>query len=257
MAFSFFKKLCVTEAPTYQLPPGVRVYAIGDIHGQAQLLENALEAIAEDAKDFTGQRIIQVFLGDYIDRGMYSREVLDLLIQAPPVGHERICLLGNHETTLLKFLETPETIRKWSSFGGFTTLASYGIPIPRTLSGEDLTELHQTFAHALPASHQAFLESLQTHYCLGEYFFVHAGINPYLSLDEQSVDDLLWIRDDFLEFEKFHQKYIIHGHTPVETLDIRKNRANLDLSIATGEQLGCLKLEGNQRINFTILMHND
>jgi len=255
--FPFLKKLITAESPDFHLPPSVRVYAVGDIHGQAKLLEKALNAIEEDAKTFKGERIIQIFLGDYIDRGMYSREVLDLLTQPPPEGHERICLLGNHEATLLKFLDNPKTIRKWSSFGGFTTLASYGIAIPKTLSGKDLTNLHRDFIRVFPASHQNFLKELQHRYCVGDYLFVHAGVNPYLPLDEQYAEDLIWIREEFTDYEGLYPQYIIHGHTPVETLDIRRNRANLDLSVAIGEQLGCLKLEGNQRINFSITLHND
>jgi len=253
---SFFRK-SITPPPDFQIPPDTRIYAVGDIHGQTELLEKTLQAIEQDAKNFTGDRIIQIFLGDYIDRGIHSREVIDLLTQTPPKGHERICLLGNHEATLLEFIRTPETIRKWSNFGGFTTLASYGLAIPKTLSSENVEQLHYDFMQVFPKEHQDFLEKLYPSYTVGDYFFVHAGINPYLPFEEQSSEDLIWIRDDFTDFEDYHSKYIIHGHTPVNTLDIRRNRANLDLSETFGEQLGCLKLESNQRINFTINRHND
>ena len=227
MVLSLVKKLFSIQPPEYFIPAGVRVYAIGDIHGQAELLKAALIAIEKDAKNFKGVRIIQLFLGDYIDRGMHSKEVIELLTKAPPKGHERICLTGNHEATLLDFLDMPETIRKWSSFGGFTTLASYGVAIPRTLTGDDLTRLHDSFSKALPLKHKKFLDSLKLHHEIGDYFFVHAGINPYLSFDEQQEKDLLWIRNDFLDFKKLHAKYIIHGHTPVEAIGIRKNRTCL------------------------------
>lgn len=256
MFSSLLKRLTSKEAPTYQLPPGVRIYAVGDIHGNHAALKGTLRAIEEDAKDFEGERIIEVFLGDYIDRGMESREVLDLLLQPRPAGHERICLMGNHEATLLKFLQEPETIRSWSHYGGYATLASYGIPIPRDLSEQSLSNLHRSFIGALPTSHLVFIENLLSCYAIGDYYFVHAGIKPGIPLDKQETVDLLCIRDDFTRFDGYFPQYIVHGHTPVESVEIRHNRANLDLSNSIMRQIGCLKLEGNERKDFTVSVHS-
>lgn len=236
----------------FTLPDSVRVYAVGDIHGQAALLEKALNFINDDARDFDGERIIEIFLGDYIDRGMHSRQVLDLLLESPAEGHERICLRGNHEETLLQFLDAPEIIRKWVQFGGFTTFSSYDVAIPKTLSGDGLIELHEAFLRALPHEHLTFIKNLELSYSIGGYFFVHAGVRPRIPLEKQQEKDMLWIRDKFLNHGSFYEKYIVHGHSPVAEMDIRDNRANIDLSKAEDGRLGCLKLENDKRHDCTI-----
>ncbi len=233
--------------PTFALPSGMRIYAVGDIHGRSALLAKMLAAIEADAQAAPAPTTIQVFLGDYIDRGMQSREVIDRLLAAPPEGHERICLLGNHEDVLLRFLEEPGILREWGNFGGYATLASYGIGIPESMAPEALAALRDRFKQQFPAQHAAFLKHLRLSYSVGDYLFVHAGVRPGLPRAGQSRDDLLWIRQPFLQYEGFFEQYVVHGHSPVAVPDIRVQRANLDVSAAAVNSLCCLVLEDTQR----------
>ncbi len=234
-------------APQFSLPAGVRVYAVGDIHGKSTLLAEMMQAIADDAKANPANQIIEVFLGDYIDRGMHSREVIDLLIAPPPPGHQRVCLRGNHEETLLRFLEDPSVLRDWANFGGYATLASYGVAIPVSMSVELRAALRDQLRQQLPAAHELFLRELEVMYPLGDYLFVHAGIMPNVPLASQKPEHLLWIRDTFLNHTGFFEKYVVHGHSPVIAPEIYDHRANIDVSEAATPSLCCLVLEGTQR----------
>jgi serine/threonine protein phosphatase 1 len=216
-----------TEPPTFALPSGMRIYAVGDVHGRSTLLAKMLAAIAADAAANPATTTIEVFLGDYIDRGMHSREVIDMLLAPPVQGHTRICLLGNHEDVLLRFLEEPSILREWGNFGGYATLASYGIGIPESMTPQALADLRDRFKQHFPAQ--------------------HAGVLPKLPLAEQSRDDLLWIRQPFLQHEGFFEQYVVHGHSPVAVPDIRVQRANLDVSAAAVPSLCCLVIEDTQR----------
>lgn len=231
----------------FKIPEGTRIYAVGDIHGRSALLSKMFAAIAKDVANKPPATITEIFLGDYIDRGMQSREVIDLLIAPPPTGHQRVCLMGNHEDTLLRFLVTPSLLREWANFGGYATLASYGLGIPESMSPEKLTIVRDRLIRDLPESHMTFLQNLKLSYQMGDYLFVHAGILPETPLEEQSRDNLLWIRAPFLKHEGYFDHYIVHGHSPVEEPDIRPNRANLDVSGATKDTLCCLVIEGSNR----------
>ena len=138
--------------PVFSIPSGVRVYAVGDIHGRSRLLGDMLAAIKQDACAHSGKKVIEIFLGDYVDRGFYSREVIDLLLMPPPEGHERICLLGNHETALLHFLQDPRVLREWANFGGYATLASYGVTIPSSMSPQPPMILRDAVQRNLPVN---------------------------------------------------------------------------------------------------------
>lgn len=245
--FSPAQPLPEAEPPVFALPEGTRVYAVGDIHGRSDVLEKMLAAIAQDAREHPTRHVVEIFLGDYIDRGMYSREVIDLLLAPPPTGHERICLMGNHEETLLHFLQDPKILRDWANFGGYATLASYGIPIPDSMSPEKLSILRDALQKNIPETHHSFLRSLKLTHQLGDYLFVHAGIRPHTKLDEQKPQDLLWIRDSFLKHQGFFEQYVVHGHTPIAAPEIRNNRANLDVTGAATNSLCCLVIEGTER----------
>ena len=235
------------EKRVFCIPDGVRIYAVGDVHGRSGVLRTMLSAIAEDARLRPVPRVIEVFLGDYIDRGLYSREVVDVLLHAPPDGHERICLLGNHEQTLLHFLKDPKVLRDWANFGGYATLASYGVPIPATISPETVAVLRDRLQQNMPAAHAAFFKNLQLRYILGDYLFVHAGLMPGLAWDMQKPDNLLWIREPFLQHEGYFEQYVVHGHSPVAVADIRPNRANIDITAAAVNSLCSLVIEGDER----------
>lgn len=230
----------------------MRIYAVGDVHGRSALLADMLAAIVQDADKARSDAVVEVFLGDYIDRGINSREVVDLLIAPPPEGHERICLLGNHEAAMLRFLAEPASLRNWASFGGYATLVSYGIAIPMSMSPQIACDLRERLQQNLPAAHVEFLGNLQLTCRLGDYLFVHAGILPGLALEQQKPEHLLWIREPFLSHTGFFDSYVVHGHSPVSAPEIRANRANIDISDAPTDSLCCLVIEGSVRRLLTV-----
>jgi serine/threonine protein phosphatase 1 len=239
----------VASAPP-TAPPGVCIYAVGDIHGERLALERLLEAIAADAARRTADRGVEaliVFLGDYIDRGPDSRGVLELLCAwadgAGPVACRFVC--GNHEAAMLDFLHDPAAGAPWLGFGGSETLASYGILAAGGIGrSERQLELSRALADRLPTRHRRFLESLEPMVVLGDYAFVHAGIRPGIALAEQRADDLLWIRDVFLASARRHEKIIVHGHTIVERPEILPNRIGIDTGAYAFGLLSSVVLEG-------------
>ncbi|QPF87102.1 serine/threonine protein phosphatase [Bradyrhizobium genosp. L] len=232
------------KKPRPRLPDGLRVYAIGDVHGRADLLQSLLTVIDADLARSAPERAIQVFLGDYVDRGPDSRAVLDLLIDRSQT-HETVCLKGNHEVFLLEVLNDPARLQEWRHYGGLLTLVSYGITPTMNPSAEQQVELIDRLKQVIPPEHLAFLQQLPSSFTCGDYFFVHAGIKPGVPLDRQRDEDMLWIRDEFLESEERFGKYIVHGHTPVPTPDIRPNRINIDTGAYATGNLTLLTIQGD------------
>jgi len=227
-----------------RLPDGLRVYAIGDVHGRADLLQSLLTVIDADLSRSAPERAIQVFLGDYVDRGPDSRAVLDLLI-ARSKTHETVCLKGNHEVFLLEVLKDPTRLQEWRHYGGLLTLVSYGISPTMNPSAEQQVELIEGLRRALPPEHLAFLQQLPSSFTCGDFFFVHAGVKPGVPLERQKDEDLLWIREEFLNSEDRFGKYIVHGHTPVSVPDIRPNRINIDTGAYATGNLTLLTIQGD------------
>ena len=235
------------------VPNGVRVYAIGDIHGRADLLDQLFKRIDADFAQAPLPHRIEVFLGDYVDRGPASRQVLELLIERGrphPIErgrtHQTIFLKGNHETLLLNFPVNPSTLGSWQRLGGLETLMSYGLT-PSTKAGpRTQADLGAAFDKALPPSHRRFLNDLKASFTCGDYFFVHAGIRPRVALEKQREEDLLWIRQEFLLCEEDFGKIIVHGHTPVLQPEIRSNRINIDTGAYATGRLSCLVLEADK-----------
>lgn len=226
-----------------RLPEGLRVYALSDIHGCADLLERAFKAIDEDLARSRPEQLQQVILGDYIDRGLDSRLTLDLLV-ARGRRDPMVFLKGNHEGVLLDFLRDPTRLHDWRQFGGLQTLISYGLRPSLNPNASEQLDLAKAFSAALPADHRSFLEALTLSFSCGDYFFVHAGVRPDVALEDQQEEDLLWIRDEFLNSRADFGKFIIHGHTPVREPELRPNRLNIDTGgYATG-RLALLRLEG-------------
>lgn len=236
-----------SEMPVFSLPEGVRAYAVGDIHGRADLVEKMLAFIAEDAARNNAQQVVEIFLGDYIDRGGEAKQVIEQLIRPPENGHERVCLCGNHEQIMLEFLDEPQLFRSWSQHGAMGTFLSYGVEIPRDVSQDPSFSFHAQLCEKLPDSHLQWLEALKASYSLGDYFFAHAGINPEQPLEAQDPSDLYWIRREFLEATGPFEKYIVHGHTPQSEPELLPHRANLDVSAAETDQLACLIIQGSER----------
>jgi serine/threonine protein phosphatase 1 len=237
----------LSRGKTHRVPrlaAGLRIYAIGDIHGRADLLYQVFSRIDAHRARNPVLRPVIVLVGDYIDRGPASREVLDLLI-ARKLSHEMVCLTGNHEPYLLEFLQRPGRLREWSMLGGRETLMSYGIKPPMNADAQIQRELADALNATIPKSHVRFLANLPSCFICGGFFFAHAGVRPGIPLDKQRDEDLLWIRDDFLLHEDDFGKIIVHGHTPVLELDIRHNRINIDTGAYATGRLTCLVIEGD------------
>lgn len=223
------------------LPPGVRVYAVGDIHGRADLLADITDRIESDIQRRPVERVIEIYLGDYIDRGPDSKGVIDQLA-VRMVRHGAICLRGNHESIFEEFLVNPQVLPHWIQLGGLQTLASYGLS-PRNSDPAAAIALQRSLQMALPRTHQLFLQCLRNTFCCGDFLFVHAGIRPGVPFDQQNPHDLIWIREDFLMSEQQHGKIVVHGHTPVAHPDIRHNRINIDTGAWRSGVLTCVAIE--------------
>jgi serine/threonine protein phosphatase 1 len=226
-----------------RVPPGTRVYAIGDIHGRLDLLRALRAQIVADAAAARAAQNVVVYLGDYVDRGPDTRGVLDLLIEHPLPGFRSIHLKGNHEEMLLSCLRDPaRAARPWLHNGGEQAVESYGVA-PRGSP----QAVRDAFADCLPPAHLAFLEGLALYHVEGDYLFVHAGIRPGIPLDRQAPADLLWIRDLFLESPADHGRVVVHGHTPVAEPEFRPNRIGIDTWAFASGRLSCLVLWDAER----------
>jgi len=232
------------EINTPRLPSGSRVYAVGDVHGRIDLLQETFAKIDSHRDAHPIANVLEDMLGDYIDRGPSSFDVIELLSKR--VGGGTICLKGNHECFMLEFLRDPTILSAWQRCGGLETLASYGLEPSFDLSPQDQESLAATLAERLPAHHYKFLNALPLSFTLGDYFFVHAGVRPGIALAKQSAEDLLWIREDFLGYEGGFGKVVVHGHTPVSEPEIRKNRINLDTGAYASGKLTCAVIEMDQ-----------
>lgn len=223
-------------------PPALRVgrdtliYAVGDIHGRADLLAALHGRILDDAAARSQNRRLIVFLGDYVDRGAHSREVIDCLIDAARSddGFERIFLKGNHDDAMIGFLNGDHDGAWWiTMLGGRETLRSYGVS-----AGKDARHL---LRRNLPESHGMFLNALQPVHLEDGLLFVHAGIRPGIPLDEQDPEDLMWIREEFLHSNADFGHIVVHGHTICwDGPEIRNNRIGIDTGAFATGVLTCL-----------------
>lgn len=228
------------------VPDGQRVYCVGDIHGRADLLLQMHEKILFDTAGYPGKKTI-VYLGDYVDRGEQSRQVIEILLSQPLPDIEAVYLLGNHEQAMLDFMEYPRAKINWLSFGGRETLYSYGIPLAYIPTTQEVSALTEQLDQILPDSHRSFLQNCSDSYSFGNYYFVHAGILPGVALDEQLLEDKLWIREEFLESERNHGAIIVHGHSIISQPELLLNRINIDTGAYYTGVLTCLVLEGGEQ----------
>jgi serine/threonine protein phosphatase 1 len=189
---------------------------------------------------------LTVTLGDYVDRGPDSRGVLERLAKNP-FPTEYIALKGNHEALLEAFLHDPVVGSHWRQLGGLETLHSYGVPVAAVMIGKGFEEASKRLGQAIPEDHLRFLASLQLSVSVGDYFFCHAGVRPGVALDKQSADDLLWIRDDFLNSKVNFGKVVVHGHTPIDAPEVLPTRINIDTGAFAAGRLTCLVLERERR----------
>jgi serine/threonine protein phosphatase 1 len=228
------------------IPDGQRVYCVGDIHGRADLLQQLHQMILNDAANFHGKKTI-VYLGDYIDRGEQSCQVIEILTSKPLTDFESIYLLGNHEQAMLDFIQRPVKTASWMTFGGRETLNSYGIPLAFIPAVSEMHNLAVQLDECLPDTHRDFLRGCSLCWQCGSYYFVHAGIRPGTPLEQQSFEDQLWIRDDFLNSDKNHDAIIVHGHSIIQTPQMLPNRIGIDTGAFASGVLTALVLEGDDQ----------
>lgn len=244
MAFLSLFRRAPPSAP--QMPPGIRVYAVGDVHGRDDLLETLLGDISRDIEGRDLARNFVVFLGDLIDRGPASARVVERLLGYQPPGVTPIYLAGNHEEVLQRILSGHhDLIRSWLRFGGAACLQSYGVD-PSMLSRLDSVDALAIIRKAVPPDHVRFLEAMGDTFRAGDYLFVHAGIRPGVPLAEQSQADLRWIRSPFLQHSGSHGFVVVHGHTISETIDQRANRIGIDTGAHKTGVLTAIGAEGDQ-----------
>jgi serine/threonine protein phosphatase 1 len=222
------------------------IYAVGDVHGCLDALKRLEAAIIDDAKGHLGTKLI-VMLGDYIDRGPESAAVLEHLLQGPPDGFHRVCLIGNHDQAFLDVLEKPAQLPAWLNVGGDRTLASYGLNTDylRDHLSMKPDEVIREIRAAVPLSHLAALERLPVCLMTPRYFFAHAGARPGLGWDAQTDRDLMWIRDEFLlapaaSFDRI----VVHGHTISNRPAWIGQRICVDTGAFLGRPLAAARLEG-------------
>lgn len=235
------------EAPRRRaaVPDGVLLYAVGDIHGQANLLESLLARIRADAESSTHQRRVLLFIGDYVDRGPASRDVVERVAAGFP-GFETVALKGNHEQMLLDFLSDPKVWDVYRRLGGSETLLSYGVDRSLIVGvSTSPAKVRDAFLGVLPQNHQDFLRSLALSYDCGDYHFVHAGVRPGVPLHLQSEMDRLWIRDQFLNAgDVFGGRVIVHGHTPAVKPENLGFRIGIDTGAYMTGRLTAARFEG-------------
>lgn len=227
-----------------EAPPGARLYAVGDIHGRLDLLRQLHDMIARDAADARVRRKVVIYLGDYVDRGEESCQVIQFLMDEPLAGFESVHLCGNHEEMMLSFLSDTSVGPMWMYNGGDATLYSYGVGLQNGANVEERQAIMQRkLREALPDTHMQFLRNLRLYHIEGDYLFVHAGIAPGRPLDQQTTQDLLWIRNEFIQSDEDHGRCVVHGHTIMPMPDLRPNRIGIDTGAYFSGTLTCLVLE--------------
>ena len=234
--------------PPPEAPADTRIYVVGDIHGRADLLSRLHSHIRDDVPSSTQGRHLIVYLGDYVDRGETSKTVIDLLLDEPLEGFETIFLKGNHEEMLLGFLENAAIGAMWLHNGGDATAYSYGVRMANPSSADPrYFEMQQALREKLPDRHLAFFRDLDLYHIEGGYLFVHAGVQPGIPIEQQSSEDLLWIREEFIASQADHGHCVVHGHTIFTELEIRPNRIGIDTGAYYTNVLSCLVLEGTEQ----------
>lgn len=241
---SLFSRKTAPPPRAVEAAPGERIYAIGDIHGRDDCLDALLALVDADDAARRPAKTRLVFLGDLVDRGPTSRQVVE---RAMAEAHRSEFIIGNHEEVMIRAWEGErESIKLFHRIGGRETVLSYGVDAA-TYDQSDFDGLTQLIGDRIPAEHIAFLRGFRDHARSGDYLFVHAGIRPGISLDEQAPSDLRWIRREFLEDRRDHGVMVIHGHTVVADVDERHNRIGIDTGAYASGRLTALGIEGSER----------
>jgi serine/threonine protein phosphatase 1 len=240
-------KVAAPAAPS--TPDDTAVWAIGDIHGRLDLLEPLIESVLADADMQRVGRKVVVFLGDYIDRGPDSRGVIQFLLSIPLDREiEWRFLKGNHEETMLRFLDDSTVGEQWCQYGGGATLRSFGLSVPQMRhKPETWSHLSADLNHKLSAKERTFLDGLELSIEIGDYFFSHAGARPGRALSQQSADDLMWIRRTFLDSQVEFERVVVHGHTPSLKVHSDRRRLGIDTKAYESGVLTAVRLVGAGR----------
>ncbi|WP_284124554.1 metallophosphoesterase [Parerythrobacter aestuarii] len=233
------------ESPSASVPDGTRYYVIGDIHGCNDLFETLILAIEEEAAAAPHLDVRVVLLGDLVDRGPDSRSVIANAREWQ--RRRRVDILaGNHEEMFVKSFKDTKVLRHFIRHGGRETILSYGVS-EKKYNNADLDELQKLMRKNVPKDDLQFLKTFEEMIIAGDYVFVHAGIKPGVELENQKRDDLLWIRERFLEHDGQHPLHVVHGHTIFEDIDVRANRIGIDTGAFRFGRLTALVLEGTTR----------
>lgn len=229
-------------------PPNYTIYAIGDVHGCIDQLRDAEEKISRDIAQ-SGKPGLTILLGDYVNRGPHSAQVVEHLVEPSRHGLRRITLCGNHDDLFVKFIRNPDAYLDWLDMGGHRTLLSYGIDLHQVgvkRRGRN-SALRDVLARHVPADHQQFLADLPISLRIGQLLFVHAGIRPGVSLEAQTDRDMLWIREPFLsKGPGVPSFFVIHGHTPNPTPSTGPQRIGIDTGVFYTGKLAVLKIDGGR-----------
>jgi serine/threonine protein phosphatase 1 len=225
------------------LGPGDRIYAIGDIHGRSDLLDRLYRLIRADSENEPPGGRVVVHLGDYVDRGPDSRGVIDRVMAPPLPGFQAVALLGNHDFMMRDFLRDPAQVGPgWMMNGAAATLTSYGVDPPLRMDAAEFERARFALTRALPPAHLAFLDGLAPMFRDDRFLFVHAGIRPGLPAERQRIEDLIWIREEFLDSPANHGAIVVHGHSITREPDFRSNRIGIDTGAYRSGRLTALRL---------------
>ena len=242
-----FGKFARGRAATFAVPAGERAYAIGDIHGRCDLLDELLARIDEDDARRGPARTHLILLGDLIDRGPDSAGVVRTIAQLMAASDRVRLIKGNHEEVLVKAAHgSARAARGLLEIGGYQTLASYGISREEADHGT-LQDLIDLIRERVPAEQIALLDSGEDMVLLGDYLFVHAGIRPGKPLDQQKGSELRWTREPFLSARRRDPWMIVHGHTPADDVDYGQQRIGIDTAAFATGVLTAIGLEGEER----------
>lgn len=231
----------VTSLSSPDAAEATAIYAIGDIHGRVDLLDRMEAAISADIHATQPIRALICYLGDYIDRGPHSAQVIERLSRSFEDGITRVFLRGNHEDRMLDFLVEPASNGPaWMKFGGREALESYGLNVPETPDDDGWWLLRDRLNSALPAAHGVFLQNLHLGLRWRDFLFVHAGLDPETASTMQSPHHLMWIREPFLSSEREWGFTVVHGHVIVDEPEFRSNRIGIDTGAYQSGRLTCL-----------------
>lgn len=228
-------------------PSPERIYAIGDVHGRADLFAMMLRAIQRDGQSRGASATKIIILGDLIDRGPRSRDMIEMVRRFDEGTSGVVTLRGNHEELLVRSAAGSDAAQRiWLRNGGAATLLSFGLH-PDRLRGLSAPERARRITQAVGTPNLEWIGALPTHFISGDYFFCHAGIKPGLDLNKQRTRDLLWIREEFLQSEVEHGAIVVHGHAETDEPEFRHNRINIDTAAYRTGRLTAIGLEGPER----------